>query len=240
MRIERYSTRQKNRSGCGCLLLLVGISTIITIIMIVLLPAIPAIGLRLAGFQPIDQPLTQATAESIPVINSAQNASQVIISAGSYGQRTISASSAYTMQIGTDAAGAAIAQVTLTESGLATLCNQYTDGCTNSGSAFRNASVNLQNGWAIISGDAFIGSLNTWQSLSVIVSVNTNNTVNVDGVEIGGTVFAIPDGELGQRIGDIQSTANQALQQLSVQSNGQTYRLSDIIITETQLVATFR
>lgn len=240
MRIERYATRPKNRSGCGCLLLLLGISTIFAIIMIVLLPAIPAIGLRLAGFQPIDQPITQATAESIPVINSAQNASQVIVSAGSYGQRTISASSAYTMQIGTDEAGAGIAQITLTESGLATLCNQYTDGCSSNGSPFRNASVNLQNGQTIISGDAFISSLNTWQSLSAIVSVTPNNTINVDGVEIGGTVFAIPDGELGQRIRDIQSTANQALQQLSVQSNGVTYRLSDITITETQLVATFR
>ena len=200
----------------------------------------PSIGLRLAGFQPIEKNINQSTPEPIPVINSAQSTSQVILSTGSWGQRTINSASAYTIQIGTDENNRNIAQITMTESGILSVCRQYTDFCTATGDQFRNVIVNLQNNSATISGEAFIPSLNTWQALSAIVSITIENEIVLDGVEVNGTLFSIPDGELGQQLRDIQSNANQVLSQLALQANDKTYKLSDITITETQLVATFR
>lgn len=203
-------------------------------------PALPAIGLRLAGFQPIEPAQNESTPEAIPAINAPQTASQITLSAGAYGQRTIPQSSAYTIQTGTSESGAAVAQITISENGIATICAQYTDVCSNNASPFRNVSVNLQHNRATLSGEAFITSLNTWQAVSVLVSLTPANTIQVEGVEVGGTLFAIPEGELGQRIRDLQSTANEAIHQLRVQANGNTYLLADVILTETQLVAIFR
>ncbi len=241
MRIERYQSRNtRGVSGCSCGLITIGGGVILAIMLMLIVPAIPALGLRLAGFQPIELTPDSSTPEPIPVVNSAQSASQVVLSAGSYGQQTINASSAYTMQIGTDNNNQRIAQITTTESGILTTCGQYTDACTTTGDKFRNVAVNLQNNRATVSGDAFISSLNTWQSVSVIVSITADNTIIIDGVDVNGTLFGIPDGELGQQLRDIQATTNQALNQLTLQANGDIYNLSDITITETQLVATFR
>ena len=241
MRIERYqSGSRRGNSGCGCGLITMGGGIILAIVMVLIAPALPAFGLRLAGFQAIEKPITQSTPEAIPLINSAQGASQVILSAGSYGQEIISQSSAYTMQIGTDENNNGIAQIATTESGILSICAQYTDLCTTTGDKFRNVAVNLQNNRTAISGEAYIPSLNTWQALSVIVSVTADNAIIIDGVEVNGTLFGIPDGELGQQLRDLQTGANEALRQLTLQSNGTSYRLSDITITETQLVASFR
>jgi hypothetical protein len=241
MRIERYQPhRRRGFSGCSCGLITISGGIILALFVVLIAPAFPSIGLRLAGFQPIEKSISRSTAEPIPIIQSAKTTSQVILSAESYGQRTITQSSAYTMQTGTNDDSANIAQITLTENGLLTVCGQYTDLCTATGSQFRNAMVDLQNNGATISGEAFISSLNTWQPIAVIISITPTNEFQIDGVEVNGTLFGIPDGELGQQLHDIQQTANQALRQLTLQSNGETYRLSDITITETQLVATFR
>ena len=241
MRIERYQSRRRQAfPGCGCGLITLGGFTIFAIIVVLIAPAFPAIGLRLAGFQPIEQPIVSSTAENIPAINSAQSASQVILSAGTYGQETITSSTAFTMQIGMDNSDESIAQIKLTESGIDIVCSQYTDVCSATGNRFRNVTVNLQNNQASISGEAFITGLNTWQALSVLVSVTPQNTIAVEGLEVNGVLFGIPDDELGQRLSDVQQSANQILSQLTLQTNGETYHLSDVIITETQLVATFR
>jgi hypothetical protein len=241
LRIERYQARGKRGfSGCSCGLITIGGGIILAILVVLIAPAFPSIGLRLAGFQPIEKTINQSPPEPIPVINSAQTTSQVVLSAGSYGQQTINQSSAYTMQIGVDDNNRDVAQITMTENGILTICGQYTDLCTTTGDQFRNVAVNLQNNRATISGEAFILSLNTWQALSAIVSITTENKIVIDGVEVNGTLFGIPDGELGQQLRDIQTNANGALRQLTLQSNGETYNLSDITITETQLVATFR
>lgn len=242
LKIERYSSQRNHRlsGGCGCGLIMVSLGIALIVGIALIAPALPAIGLRLAGFQPIEQPVHESTPEPIPVIIAPQTSSQMILSAGTFGQRTLPQSSAYTMQTGINEAGADVAQITIAESGISTVCAQYTQVCSESGNPFRNVTVNLQNNRATISGEAFISSLNTWQAVSVIVSLSETNTIQVEGVEVGGTLFAIPDGELGQRIRDVQSTANEAIRQLGVQTNGSSYSLSDIILTETQLVATFR
>lgn len=241
MRIERYqSQRRGGFSGCSCGLIALGGGVILAILVVLITPAIPSIGLRLAGFQPIEKTITQSTAEPIPVINSARTTSQVILSAGSYGQRTINQSSAYTMQIGSDDNNSDIAQINMTESGILTVCGQYTQLCSATGNQFRNVTVNLQNNGATISGEVFIPSIYTWQPISVLISITANNEIHIDGVEVNGTLFGIPDGGLGQQLRDIQTTTNQALRQLTLQSSEGTYGLSDITITETQLVATFR
>jgi len=241
LRIERYQSRGKRgMSGCGCGLIGVGMVVIIAVAFMMIAPAIPSIGLRLAGFEAIDSNTIQTTPESVPVIQNAQTTTTTTISAGGLGSRSLPASSAYRIQTGTADDGATVAQVTLSETGIMTLCNQYTDVCSTTASAFRNVTVDLGTGTAVIAGEAYISNLNTWQPISAIISLTPDNRIQVEGVNINGTLFAIPDNEIGQRIRDIQSTANQALAQLSIQTDRNTYQLSDIIVTESQLVAIFR
>ncbi len=241
MRIERYqSRRSQGLSGCSCGLIFIGLIVIIGVVIFILAPAIPSIGLRLAGFETIDTNILQATPEPVPVIQNAQTTSNTTLSAGGYGSQFLPASSAYTIQTGIDSDGTDSAQITLSEGGIRTLCAQYTDVCTESASTFRNVTVDLGTGIGTISGEAYISSLNTWQPISAVVSLTPNNRIQVEAVNINGTLFAIPNNEIGQQIREIQTTANQILGQLSLQTNGNSYRLSDIVVTETQLVATFR
>ena len=241
MQIERYqSGRSQGMSGCSCGIITLGLITIVAVVVILIAPALPIMGLQLAGFQPIDDIVVDSKIESAPAIYSTQNLSQVILSAGARGQQNVRQSSAYTMQIGTDDQGSEIAQITISEAGILALCNSYADSCSASGTPFRNGEVNLQNNHAIMSGEAFIQSLNTWQPIAVIVSLTSTNSIDIKGIEVNGELFLIPENELGQRIHDIQSVANEILFNLTMQSNGKTYRLSDITISETHLVATFR
>lgn len=209
-------------------------------LFLIVLPAIPTIGLRLAGFESIQPNTIQTTPETIPVIQNAQTATTTTLSASGFGSQILPASSAYTVQTGTAEDGSTIAQITLSESGIGTLCTQYTDVCSESSNTLRNTTFDLATGTATISGEAYIASLNTWQPISALVSLTPNNRIRVEGVNINGALFAVPNNDIGQRIRDIETTTNQALAQLSLQADGGSFNLSDIAVLESQLVATFR
>lgn len=220
--------------------MLIGALILLGIGIVLLVPAIPSIGLRLAGFEAIDTATIQITPETAPVIQNAQTTSNTTLSAGTYGSRVLPPSSAYTIQTGTADNGASIAQINLSESSIQTLCMQFSDVCSPSASTIRNVTVDLGTGTATVAGEVYVSALNTWQPIAALVSLTAENQIQIDGVTINGTLFAIPDNDIGRRIREAQTVANQAIAQLSIQTNGNTYRLSDIIVTETQLVATFR
>ena len=241
MRVERYqSHRRQGLSGCSFGLIIFGAVVIMAIAFVLIAPAFPIIGMRLAGFEPINANSVDVTAESAPVIQNAQTTSNTTLSAGGFGSAVLPASSAYTVQTGTAEDGSTIAQVTISESGIQTLCAQYTDTCSSSSSTFRNLDVVLGTSTATISGEAYIDALSTWQPISALASLTADNRVQIQGVNINGTLYAVPNNSIGERIYEVQNTLNQALTQLSLQANGSTFDLSDITITDAQLVATFR
>lgn len=243
MRVERYQARPRRRSssGCGCLLLtfsgliLAGIAFVFFII-----PILPAVAMRVAGFQPIAVSLNDSNPKQPPVVQLPQSLSQITINAGSLGQRTITQTAGTSLQIGTSDTGTTVVQAIVTENGITDLCQQYTQVCSSTGSPLRNARVDLQNNHLIMSGDAYIDRIGAWQSLSVVMGVDTTNRVSIIGVDIGGTLFSVPDGDFASIVSQVEQTANQTLQNLSIQANGTSYGLYDITVVNDQLYATFR
>lgn len=241
MRIERYQSRPKRGlSGCTFGLIIASLLIFMVVVFVLIAPAFPLIAMRLAGFEPISANNAQVTAESAPVIQNAQSATNITLSAGGFGSAILPASSAYTVQTGTAEDGSTIAQVTISEGGIQTLCAQYTDTCSSTSSTFRNLDVDLGTSTATISGEAYIDALNTWQPISALASLTADNRLDVQGVNINGTLFAVPNNEIGERIYEVENTLNQALAQLSLQADGSTFNLADITINDAQLVATFR
>ena len=240
MQIERYPSRPKRFRACGCAFIMLGIGAVLAVFIVLAAPALPAIALRIAGFAPADSAPSPAAAAAIPAISEAQAQSSILLSAAGLGQLTLPASPSYSIIAGADDSGADTVQIIIRAEHIRPLCLQYTDFCEAQGHPFRQADIRLGNGSLVIAGEAFVDILNAWQAIELHLSLSPASAIQIDTVSVDGARYRIPDNELGRRIGEAQASANQVLQGLSVQTDGKTYQLADIIITESQLVAAFR
>lgn len=240
MQIERYPSRQRRFRSCGCAFIILGIGAVLAVFIVLALPALPAIALRVAGFVPAESAPNPAAAETIPAVRNAEARSSILLSAAGFGQLNLSASPNYRIITGTDDSGADMVQITIRAEHIRPLCLQYTDFCEERGHPFRRADITLGSGGLVIAGEAFVDILNAWQAIELRLSLSPANAIQIDSVSVNGARYRIPDNELGRRIGEALASANQMLQGLSVQTEGKTYQLADIIITESQLVAAFR
>ena len=62
--------------------------------------------------------------------------------------------------------------------------------------------------------------LNAWQAIELHLSLSPASAIQIDTVTVNGARYRIPDNELGRRIREAQTSANQMLPGLSVQTNG--------------------
>ena len=240
MQIERYTSRQKRFRACGCAFIILGLGAVLAVFVVLAAPALPAIALRIAGFEPIESTRRPATAAAIPAVKAAEARPSILLSAAGFGQLNLPASPNYSIITATDGEGADFVQITIPEENIRTLCLQYTDFCGERGNPFRRATVAMGSGSIVIAGEVFVDLLNTWQAIELHLSLSPANAIQIDSVGIDGTRYRIPANELGQRIREVQADVSQMLQGLSVQAEGRTYQLADIIITEAQLVTAFR
>ena len=65
-----------------------------------------------------------------------------------------------------------------------------------------------------------------------------DNRLAVNGVDINGQLYAAPPNEIGGTITEIETIANDVLQQLSVQAGMETYALQSIYSDDNSLVFT--
>ena len=240
MQIERYPSRPKRFRTCGCAFIMLGIGAVLAVFIVLAAPALPAIALRVAGFAPAESAPSPAAAAAIPAIRDAQAQPSILLSAAGLGQLTLPASPSYSIISGIDDSGADTVQIIIRAEDIRPLCLQYTDFCEAQGHPFRQADIRLGNGSLVIAGEAFVDILNAWQAIELHLSLSPASAIQIDTVSVNGARYRIPDNELGRRIGEAQTGANQMLPGLSVQTDGKTYQLADIIITESQLVAAFR
>ena len=242
MRVTRasYSRRKGlNTQGCGCGMGIFLALFVVGVVLVLFLPAVPALGLRIAGFEPVAE--TEKVFETgdvdtvIPLVD-ATAGSQFAVSYA--GERRIV--SGVPITIGTSEAGQAQVQVTFNESNIISLCNQYSAFCTSSGSRVRNVRVDFRSGGAILQADVYITQLASWQSVNAVVTISDDNQLVVEGVDVGGVLYEFPDGELGELVRDIEWQANDFLHGATVEVNGEIYRLSSVVIDDDSLVLVLR
>lgn len=248
MRVERYQYRRKSKNplnNLGCWIVAGGLGLLICLFMSLFMLALPSIVLRLAGFDAVGQTsqLLDSSAQSqvVPTLINGEAVQQVVISAGSLGQTTVSGdTSSYTVVLGTSDTGLPLAQAQIDEAGIISLCQQYSTICTSTGNPMREARFDFRPGGVVVIGDVFINQFNIWQTLNIVMHLNSSNQLNIVGVDIGGILYELPEAQFGDVARQAEVIANQALQALAIQANGAVYDLASVVITDTHLVATFR
>lgn len=241
MQIERYRPGQgiqRQPTATGCLILIAVLVLVVFFMGFVLFPHLPGFALLVAGFEPVgevDTVFNEApTAIPMTELQNITAPDQIMVDVGSLGMQQFDGSStAYTVEIGmaTDSGAAETMHVTIDEDGLLQLCNQYSDICGTTNSLVRNARFDLRPGGAVVNAEVFTEQVG-WQAVGIVIQLDETDRVDVVGVDIGGTLYALPDGQIGDMAAEIEQRANQALREATVQAGGGSFRLSDIIIDD--------
>lgn len=246
MRIER----QTRRSGlnptylaCGCLTVLIGGGLVLAIVGVFVLPGLI---LQLGGFQ--SQGSTVALFDevtpppTVEIENPAPAPAEIVIDLGRFGTETLNTNLYdYTVVTGNTASGAQVATVSFDESSLLSLCQQRSDICGPSNPQFRNARFDLKPGGAIVYGEVFIPQFAVWQNAGIVLQLTGNNQrLQVAGVDVGGTLYAVPPNEFTNVVSEVERVGNETLDQMVLQAGGNQYNLDQVLIDETNLTLVLR
>ena len=235
MQIKRYSSRPRQFRACGCVGVMAGLGVLLAIFLLLAAPALPGVILRMAGFEPIANVQRPTTSNPISVDAADAVESSALLSAAGLGQLNLPPSSNYVITAGAD-----IIRIIIQAESIAAVCFQFAEFCGNSGHPLRRAEIKLDSGSLVIAGEAFVEPLNIWQTIELRVSLDAPNAIQIDSLGLDGIHYRIPENEWGQRIRELETSFNDILSGLSLQVDGRSYLLFDIIISENQLVAAFR
>lgn len=230
--------------GCGAFLLLAtllcGLATLI------LLPRIGEIGARLAGLEPAgntDDVFTAGTPIPEVVVQNPVIPERVEIDPGAYGRplsldpRALSGNVA----IGQDLTGASLGRATFNETDLLNLCLEQTLICGAGDGRIRNARIDLRPGGAVINADFYIPQLATWQSGGLVLRLESQNArFNIVGVDLGGTFYQVPPGQLQDTVTEVSQRGNALLRELSIRAGGETLQLAEVYADDTTLTLILR
>jgi hypothetical protein len=243
---------RKRRGGTSCLGCGIAAGVVLIGLVVIggflILNYLPSLSLQAAGFQPegdtasVFQAAPTITMPEIVVVATLQP-SEIVISAGDLGERTLDVPSG-AVQIesgqvasndGTTAQTQAL-RVTVDENGMLDICRQYSPICTPAGDGrLRNVMFDLRPGGAVVNGEFYIPQISTWQSAGVVMRLNESNRLEVMGVDVNGTLYSAPPGEMSEIVQEAETRANELLQQLVVQASGSSYTLQAISIDDATL-----
>jgi hypothetical protein len=230
--------------GCGALLLfltvLCGLGTLL------LLPRIGEIGARLAGLEPAGRTEDAFPAGTpIPdvVVQNPVIPDRVEIDPGNAGRplsldpRALSGNVA----IGQDLAGASLGRATFSETDLLNLCLTELVICGAGDGRIRNANIDLRPGGAVINADFYIPQLATWQSGGLVLRLDSRSArFTIIGVDLGGTLYQAPPGQLQDTVNEVTQRGNQFLRDLSIRAGGETLQLAEVYADDTTLTLILR
>jgi len=247
MRVERYTGR-RNRPpnwmiGLGCLLT-AAFGVIVFCAGLYTFGLFTPLILQLAGIDRIgetDDVFANAQPAAVPVVQDAVNPAQVTVNLGEYGELDLD-SRDFTVTTGSGAGGAPLATASFTEPSLLALCNQRSTVCSGSDGRYRNAGIDLRSGGAIIYADVNIGS-GLWQRVGVVLRLDASRTrFDLVGVDIEDVLYdpASAPGGIGDSVDEIEATGNDVLRQVALETGGQNYALSEVIIDDTTLTLVMR
>ena len=230
LRVQRPKWKGVPLGLCGCLAAVMALVVVLGIIAVVLFFNMPTLALMVAGFKPQGSTIQvfagQATTPPIQLENPV-TPPEAVVNLGSSGSQDLPANNVQTGTIN----GSAAAAVSFTETDLMNLCRQRTTFCSDTNPQYKNVQVDLQPGGGVVYADVNIPQLGSTQRIGVALRLDgSHRQFEVMGVDVGGTLYGLPTGELGQRVLDVASKANELLQAASLQAGGGVYNLSDIRI----------
>lgn len=246
MRIERQ--RRKSNwplIGCGCGALLAGLLAVVGVGAIVIIALLPDITLRLNGFAPRGETdsLFAAAAQmpTIEVINPV-TPPEVVVDLGAYGSQEIPAATTdYTVVTGSSDTGAPLAVVRFDETQLMNLCYERSEICRDGNPQYQNVRIDLRPGGAVVYADVTVPNIGIQQTAGVVLRLDASaRQFQVAGVDIGGSLYDTPPGEMSAMVGDIEHTGNDLLNQLSLQAGGSQYTLSEVRVDDSTLTLILR
>jgi len=203
---------------------------VVGITAVVLFLNAPKIAVLLAGLKPQGSTSQVFAAQPTPPpvqLEDPISPPQAVVNLGSSGTQELPANNVQTGTIN----GSAAATVTFSENDLMNLCHQRTTFCSDTNPQYKNVQVDLQPGGGVIYADVNVPQIGTTQRIGVVLQLDASHRqFEVMGVDIGGTLYGLPAGELGQRVLDVATKANELLQAASLQASGGVYNLSDIRI----------
>lgn len=219
------------------LIVLVGAADVLVIV-----PMLPGFALQVAGFVPAGR-TDQVFAGNVQPVNVALDNPVSAVSAslltGSGYSWSIPAGTGSVQTGGQQ--GVPTAAVRLTETDLMTVCQTQTTFCAGGNDAFRNARVDLRPDGAVIYADVYLRDLGLWQPAGVVLRLDASRQqFSIAGVDVGGTLYAIPEGTLGDQVRRIAEEGNAALRGLAVEVGNGRYVLQAISIDDTSITALLR
>jgi hypothetical protein len=254
MQIQRYRPvrRINNRTvligGCVVALGLCGITLVMSVVLAAAL--LPTLALQAAGFNPVGQTgqlFPTAAATLLPVAAATPIAAQnIILNAGQLGQQSLSGLSAPIEIVAGSMADAQtgmvdpVLQATFDENALLSLCYEYSAICNATGDAVRNARFDVRSGGVIVTAEVLIPGAGVWQNIGVVLRQSGATQLDVMGVDVNGTLYNTPPGELSALVAEAETTVNAILRQLTAQTGDTTYSLSEMHFAEGQVTLILR
>jgi hypothetical protein len=245
MRIER----QRRRSnwpliGCGCGAALAGLLGVVVVGAVVLFALLPDITLRLNGFAPIGDTESLFSVSAPPPVEIVNPVTppEVVVDLGAYGSQEIpAATNDYTVVTGSSDTGAPLAVVSFDETQLMNLCYQSSEICRDGNPQYQNVRIDLRPGGAVVYADVTVPNIGIQQTAGVVLRLDaTARQFQVAGVDIGGSLYDTPPGDMSAMVGDIERTGNDLLNQLSLQAGGSQYALSEVQVDDSTLTLVLR
>ena len=246
MQVKRGQGKRRNGVaclGCGAVTLIL-LMNLILVGGFLLINYLPSFSLQAAGFQPagdtnaVFQEAAPVTMPEVVVVATIPPA-EIVVSAGDLGDRTLDVpAGAVQIESGqvanaSDGAVADVLRVSVDENGMLDICRQYSPICTPSGdSRMRNVMFDLRPGGAVVNGEFYIPQLGVWQAAGVVMRLMTDNRLEVMGVDVGGTLYSAPPGEMSQLVDEAETRANDLLQQLALNAGGSRYNLQTVSIDD--------
>jgi hypothetical protein len=231
LRVQRSPRRGVPLGICGCLVAALLVVGVLAVVVVFVFLRTPSLALLVAGFKPQGSTAqvfsSQANTPPIQLENPVSPPQAVVNLGSSGGPQELPASNVQTGTIN----GSAAATVSFSENDLMNLCVQRTTFCSNTNPQYKNVRVDLQPDGGVVYADVNVPELGLTQNIGVALKLNaTHRQFDVMGVDVGGTLYGLPTGDLGQRVQDIAAKANELLQVASLDVGNGVYNLSDIRI----------
>jgi hypothetical protein len=241
MQVERFNPRKKTNPllmGCGCLfvgLMLSGVAVLVALLFFQ--EPIKAAVLQTVGLEEVGDvdTILNNTAQPVPQLENPQPVEDIVLNAGDYSQTLdTSSSNDYTVVVG-EVNEQPQLQISFDEAGLLAQCQQYSPICSSGSSQISNASFDFKPNAVIVRGQFQIPAVS-----GLVVQVQNENRLAVLGLEVAGSIFAPSSPEQVALIEDAAAQVNGLLQNLTAQTGGASYTLSNIIIDETTMTLIMR
>lgn len=239
------SSRRGASCACGCLGLLGLLAASLIVAVLFIWPRLPNLAVQVAGFEergPVASAFEAVTPLPTPVLINLAPAGPLSFTFGTLGGGTLSGTEGIPVQLGSDAAsGAPAAIVSLTEADLMALCDRHADIC-RSDPRLQNPRVDLRPGGAIVYADVTLPELaNVTQTVGVVLRVDSSGrNFRVEGIDIGGYLYAVPSNDIGQLILNAETQINQAVQQFVLDTSAGRMTLDRISVDDTAITVSMR